>query len=81
LILLAGLSAPLVLPVISAAGGGVVIFHYLGMLIWMNTRALPDPIKLKSWRLVVMTITFLIFAVLSAFLVYDQIRTNLGRIG
>jgi len=76
LILLAGLDAPLVLLIISASGGGVVMFLYSGMLIWMNTRVLPDAIKLKGWRLVAMWITFLIFAVLSVYLVYYQIASN-----
>jgi hypothetical protein len=34
------------------------------MLIWMNTRVLPDAIKLRGWRLVVMWITFLAFAII-----------------
>ena len=76
LILLAGLEAPLVLLIISASGGGVVMFFYSGMLIWMNTRVLPDAIKLKGWRLVAMWIIFLIFAVLSVYLVYYQIASN-----
>jgi Mn2+/Fe2+ NRAMP family transporter len=76
LILLAGLDAPLVLLIISASGGGVVMFLYSGMLILMNTRALPDEIKLKGWRLVVMWMTFLIFAALSVYLVYYQIASN-----
>jgi Mn2+/Fe2+ NRAMP family transporter len=77
LILLAGLEAPLVLLIIAASGGGVVMFFYSGMLILLNTRVLPDAIKLKGWRLVVMWITFLIFAVLSIYLVYYQIASNL----
>jgi len=76
LILLAGLDAPVVLLIISASGGGVVMFLYSGMLIWMNTRVLPDAIKLKGWRLVAMWIIFLIFAVLSIYLVYYQIASN-----
>jgi hypothetical protein len=59
-----------VLLIISASGGGVVMFFYSGMLIWMNTRVLPDPIKLKGWRMIAMWIIFLIFAVLSVYLVY-----------
>jgi hypothetical protein len=74
LILLAGLEAPLVLLIISASGGGVVMFFYSGMLILMNTRVLPDAIKLKGWRLVAMWIIFLIFAVLSTYLVYWYIN-------
>ncbi len=49
---------------------------YSGMLIWMNTRVLPDAIKLRGRRLVVMWITFLIFAVLTVYLVYYQIASN-----
>jgi Mn2+/Fe2+ NRAMP family transporter len=81
LILLAGLEAPLVLLIIAASGGGVVMFFYSGMLIWMNTRVLPDPIKLKGWRLVVMWITFAIFAILSLYLLYYQIATNVFGAG
>ena len=42
------------------------MFLYSGMLILLNRRALPDPIKLKSWRLV-MVITFVMFAVHSTY--------------
>ena len=76
IILLLGLEAPLVLLIISAAGGGVVMFFYSGMLIWLNTRALPDPIKLKGWRLIGMIFTFIVFAVLSMYLLYYQLVTN-----
>jgi Mn2+/Fe2+ NRAMP family transporter len=76
LILLAGLDAPLVLLIISASGGGVLMFLYSGMLLWMNRRVLPDALKLRGWRHVVMWITFLIFAVLSVYLVYYQIASN-----
>ncbi len=77
LILLAGLEAPLVLLIISASGGGVVMFLYSGMLILMNRRVLPDPIKLKGWRHVAMWIIFLVFAVLSMYLVYWYINAAL----
>jgi Mn2+/Fe2+ NRAMP family transporter len=77
LILLLGLQQPLVLLIIAAAGGGVVMFFYSGMLILLNTRSLPDPIKLKGWRLVGMWFTFIVFAILSMYLLYYQIATNL----
>ena len=76
LILLAGLEAPLVLLIIAASGGGVVMAFYLGLLIRLNTRALPEPIKLKGWRLWVMWPTWLIFVALSIYLVYFQIVSN-----
>jgi hypothetical protein len=81
LILLLGLEAPLVLLIIAASGGGVVMFFYSGMLILLNTRVLPDPIKLKGWRLVVMWFTFIVFAGLSAYLVYYQIASNFFGVG
>ncbi len=57
------------------------MFFYSGMLILLNTRVLPDPIKLKGWRLVFMWITFAIFAVLSLYLVYFQIASNFFGVG
>ena len=77
LILLAGLEAPLVLLIISASGAGVVMAFYLGLLIRLNTRVLPEPLKLKGWRLYVMWPTWLAFVGLSLYLVYYQIQTNL----
>ncbi len=76
LILLAGLEAPLVLLIIAASGAGVVMAFYLGLLIRLNTRVLPEPIKLKGWRLWVMWPTFLVFVALSIYLVYFQIVSN-----
>jgi hypothetical protein len=77
LILFAGLEQPLVLLIIASSGGGVVMFLYSGMLIWLNRRALPEPVKLKSWRLVAMLITFVMFAVLSLYLLYWYINAAL----
>lgn len=76
LILLAGLEAPLVLLIISASGAGVVMAFYLGLLIRLNTRVLPEPIRLKGWRLWVMWPTWLVFVALSIYLVYFQISSN-----
>ena len=76
-ILFAGLEQPLVLLIIASSGGGVVMFLYSGMLIWLNRRALPEPLKLKSWRLVGMVITFVMFAVLSTYLVYWYVNAAL----
>jgi polyferredoxin len=41
------------------------------MLILLNRRALPEPIKLKSWRLVIMWLTFIFFGALSGFMLYS----------
>ena len=59
------------------AGGGFVMFLYSGMLIWLNRRILPEPIKIKSARLIVVAITFAVFAVLSMYLVYWYVNAAL----
>src|ERR671916_500966 len=71
IIMLTVSSQPLVLLIISSAGGGVLMFFYSGMLILLNRRALPDPIKLKSWRLWAMWFSFLFFGSLSGYLLYS----------
>jgi hypothetical protein len=42
---------PIVLLVITSAAGGVVIAFYSVLLIVLNRRALPEPIKLRGFRL------------------------------
>jgi hypothetical protein len=71
IVLIAGLNAPIVLLVISAAGGGVVMALYSVMLIVLNTRALPDAIKLKGWRLPIMVVTAIFFLFFSGLLIWD----------
>jgi hypothetical protein len=68
---------PLWLLVIASSGGGVVMFLYSGMLIWLNRRILPEPIKIKGARLIVVAITFAVFAVLSMYLVYYYVSAAL----
>jgi Mn2+/Fe2+ NRAMP family transporter len=71
IIMLTVSSQPLVLLIIASAGGGVVMFFYSGMLIWLNRRALPEEVKLKSWRLPVMWFIFIFFGALSGFMLYS----------
>jgi Mn2+/Fe2+ NRAMP family transporter len=77
IILLAGLSQPIVLLVISAAGGGVVMAFYSVMLIVLNRRTLPEAIRLKGWRLPIMVVIALFFVPFAIYVVYDQIVNNL----
>ena len=78
LILLSGLSQPIVLLIISSAGGGVVMAFYSVMLIVLNRRALPEVAKLKGWRLPVMVVIAFFFISFSAYLVYDVVGGVLG---
>ena len=68
---------PLFLLVIASSGGGVVMFLYSGMLIWLNRRLLPEPIRIKGARLIVVSLTFAMFAVLSTYLVYWYVNAAL----
>jgi len=61
---------PLVLLVLSATGGGFMMFFYSGLLILLNRRFLPAQIKLRSWRLVGMSLAFLLYASFSLYIIY-----------
>jgi len=78
LILLSGLSQPIVLLIISSAGGGVVMAFYSVMLIVLNRRALPEVARLKGWRLPVMVVIAFFFVAFSVYLVYDVVGGVLG---
>src|SRR5215211_7545764 len=58
---------PLILLILFSVGGVFMMFFYSGLLILLNRRVLPDPIKIRSWRLAGMVVAFLLYA---AFVVY-----------
>ncbi|GAA1556811.1 Nramp family divalent metal transporter [Kribbella sancticallisti] len=74
LVLLAGLTQPLVLLVISACTAGTMMFVYSGLLWWMNSRALPRAIRISRLRTAVMLFAFLAFGFLAVFTVIDQVK-------
>jgi hypothetical protein len=74
LVLLAGLTQPLVLLVISACTAGTMMFVYSGLLWWMNSRALPKPIRITRVRTAVLLFSFLAFGFLAVFTIIDQFK-------
>lgn len=64
---------PIFLLIITSAGGGVVMAFYSAMLIVLNRRALPEPIKLKGYRLVVIAITAVFFGLFAVALLADVV--------
>ncbi|MGW1346803.1 Nramp family divalent metal transporter [Kribbella sp. NPDC002412] len=76
LVLLAGLTQPLVLLVISACTAGTMMFFYSGLLWWMNSRALPHAIRITKLRTAVLGFSFLAFGFLAVFTVIDQVKKN-----
>ncbi len=77
-VLLAGFSQPIVLLVISAVVGGFMMFLYSGLLILINRRILPAPIRIRGVRLYALVWSIALFGILSALTFRDQIGKLLG---
>ena len=77
-ILLSGIDQPVVLLVISSSIAGVMMFIYSMLLIQLNRRALPNPIKIRGLQLGVMAFSVLFFGVFSVLLVIDEARSAFG---
>ena len=73
-ILLAGLDQPLLLTVIAASLSGVVMFIYSGLLIALNRRFLPEPIKVRGIRLGALAWCFAFFGVFSIIYGVEQFK-------
>jgi hypothetical protein len=71
-VLLAGFDQPLTLVVLSAALSGVVMFIYSGLLVAINRRFLPAPLRIRGVRLGAMVWAFGLFGVLSVIVIIDQ---------
>ncbi|MBE2317657.1 Nramp family divalent metal transporter [Solirubrobacter sp. CPCC 204708] len=74
LILLVGLDQPLILLVISACVGGVMMFVYSILLLIMNRRSLPEAIRVRGARVVVLLFSAGFFGVLSVITLIEEGR-------
>ncbi|PRX50960.1 Mn2+/Fe2+ NRAMP family transporter [Prauserella shujinwangii] len=72
-ILLSGVDQPFLLVVISSSIAGVQMFIYSGLLMMLNRKALPAPLKIGGVRLAVLAVSFLFFGFLSVLLVVDNL--------
>ncbi|MCA2217398.1 Nramp family divalent metal transporter [Jidongwangia harbinensis] len=77
-VLLLDFSQPLVLLVISAVVGGFMMFLYSGLLILINRRILPAPIRIRGVRLGALIWAIGLFGVLSVLTFRDQITKLFG---
>jgi hypothetical protein len=73
-ILLAGLSQPITLLVISASTGGTMMFLYSFMLIALNRRMLPQPIRIGRFRTAALLWSTLMFGSLAILTIYTQVQ-------
>ncbi|WP_428966666.1 Nramp family divalent metal transporter [Micromonospora fluostatini] len=71
-ILLAGLSQPLPLLVISACVGGLMMFIYSILLLVLNRRVLPEQIRPRHYRVAALIWAVLLFGVFSALTIWQQ---------
>jgi hypothetical protein len=74
-ILLAGMSQPLTLLVISASTGGTIMFLYSFMLIALNRKMLPAAIRISPCRTATLVWSTLLFGSLAALTIYTQVQT------
>ncbi|MEV4349903.1 Nramp family divalent metal transporter [Actinoplanes sp. NPDC049596] len=73
-VLLSGVTQPLVLLVISAVTGGLMMFIYSALLILVNKRMLPREIRPGAGRVAALVWSFLLFGFLSVLTFNEQIR-------
>jgi hypothetical protein len=78
LVLLIGFDQPIVLLVIAAVVGGFMMFIYSGLLILINRRTLPAPIRIRGVRLAMLIWSILLFGTLSVLTFQAQISRLLG---
>jgi hypothetical protein len=72
-VLLAGLTQPLVLLVISACVGGLMMFMYSALLIVLNRRVLTPEIRPGAGRVAALVWAFVLFGVLSLLTLVQQV--------
>jgi hypothetical protein len=78
LILLFAISQPLVLLVIASSLNGLVMLVYSVLLIMLNRRTMPGPVRIAGVRLGAMVWSVLFFGFFSVILLQDQISTLFG---
>jgi hypothetical protein len=77
LILLSGITQPLVLLLISTCAASVVTLVYSCLLIRLNRRDLPEAVRLRGPRLVGMVVAILFYGFFAGGLVISQVQTHL----
>ncbi len=77
-VLLSGLSQPLVLLVISAVTGGLMMFMYSALLLLVNRKTLPAEIRPGIGRVAALVWAFLLFGFLSVLTFEEQLGKLFG---
>ena len=77
-VLLLGFDQPIVLLVIAAVVGGFMMFIYSGLLILINRRSLPEPIRIRGIRLGMLVWAIALFGTLSVLTFRAQLANLFG---
>lgn len=77
-VILSGLSQPLILLVISAVTGGLMMFIYSALLLLVNRRTLPKEIRPGAGRVAALVWAFLLFGFLSVLTFNQQLQNLFG---
>ncbi|WP_431896294.1 Nramp family divalent metal transporter [Nonomuraea sp. bgisy101] len=77
-VLLAGFDQPLILLVLSACFAAAMMFVYSILLIVLNRRALPGPIKVRSYRLAALVWSVAFFGSLTVLTLLQQAQKLFG---
>ncbi len=78
-VLLAGLTQPMALLIISASVGGTMMCLYSVLLIAINRRQLPEPIRIRSYRLAALVWATALFGTLAVLTIWQQIGHLIQR--
>ncbi|AZM47494.1 hypothetical protein DMB38_18365 [Streptomyces sp. WAC 06738] len=76
LILLVGFDQPLVLLVISACVSGLMMFVYSILLLVLNRKSLPPPLKIRNYRVAALIWAVLLYGTLAALTIRQQYIDN-----
>lgn len=78
LVLLLGMRQPLVLLIISSCVGGLMMCIYSVLLILLNRRSVPQPVRITPLRIVALIWATLLFGFLAVLTINQQIRNLLS---
>ncbi|MFI5841602.1 Nramp family divalent metal transporter [Catenuloplanes sp. NPDC051500] len=74
LILLAGFTQPLGLLIVSTCAASVVTLLYSILLVRLNTRDLPSPVRLRGWRLIGLLLAIAFYGFFALAMVITQLQ-------
>ncbi len=77
-ILASGLDQPLILLVIAGCVAAFMMFIYSGLLILLNRRLLPPPLRPGPFRVAALSWAVALFGLLSGITIVDQARKLIG---